>query len=182
MLPIAPLMIEHRLIERMINLVRDEIEQIDLEKKIDILFIDAAIDFIKIYADGTHHGKEEDILFRDLSKKQISKQHQKIMNELIDEHKYGRKLTKELVMAKERDIQDQGEDFNRVLELLNRLVEFYPEHIRKEDKFFFIPCMDYFSQKEKEDMLQECWEFDRKMIHEKYKSIVKHWNQRKCPI
>src|SRR5659263_660235 len=136
MLPIAPLMIEHRLIERMINLVRDEIEQIDLEKKIDILFIDAAIDFIKIYADGPHHGKEEDILFRDLSKKQISKQQQKIMNELIDEHKYERKLTKELVMAKERDIQDQGEDFNRVLELLNRLVEFYPEHIRKEDKFF----------------------------------------------
>ncbi len=177
MLPIAPLMIEHRLIERMINIVRNEIEQIELEKKIDIIFIDDAIDFVKIYADRTHHGKEEDILFRDLSKKQISKQHQKIMNELIDEHKYGRKLTKELVMAKEKDIQGQGEDFYRVLELLNRLVEFYPEHIRKEDNHFFIPCMDYFSQKEKEDMLQECWEFDRKMIHEKYKSIVEHWNQ-----
>ena len=107
MLPIAPLMIEHRLIERMINLIRNEIEQIELGKKIDILFIDAAIDFIKIYADRTHHGKEEDILFRDLSKKQISKQHQKIMNELIDEHKCGRKLTKELVMAKEKDIQGQ---------------------------------------------------------------------------
>lgn len=181
MLPIDPLMVEHRLIERMINQVRNEIEQIELEKKIDIVFIDAAIDFIKIYADMTHHGKEENILFRDLSKKQISKQHQKIMNELIDEHKYGRKLTQELVRAKEKDIQGQGEDFHRVLGLLNQLVEFYPEHIRKEDKHFFIPCMDYFSQKEKEDMLQECWEFDRKMIHEKYKSIVEHWSQN-CPI
>jgi len=36
--------------------------------------------------------------------------------------------------------------------------------------------MDYFSQKEKEDMLQECWGFDRKIIHEKYKSIVEHWD------
>jgi hypothetical protein len=32
--------------------------------------------------------------------------------------------------------------------------------------------MDYFSKQEQADMLQEFWEFDRKMIHEKYENII----------
>jgi hemerythrin-like domain-containing protein len=51
-------------------------------------------------------------------------------------------------------------------------VKFYPKHIEKEDKHFFIPCMDYFSQKEKDKMFEESWEFDRKLFHEKYTKIV----------
>jgi len=51
-------------------------------------------------------------------------------------------------------------------------VNFYPEHIKKEDKQFFIPVMSYFSTEEQEKMLQEFWEFDRTLIHEKYKKVV----------
>ncbi len=32
--------------------------------------------------------------------------------------------------------------------------------------------MDYFTKEELDCMLQEFWEFDRKLIHEKYKEIV----------
>ena len=28
-------------------------------------FVDAVVDFIRVYADRTYHGREEDILFRD---------------------------------------------------------------------------------------------------------------------
>ena len=69
MLPIAPLMIEHRLIEKMIVVIRKEIDRCKSEGNINPEFIDAAVDFIRIYADKCHHGKEEDILFRDLRKK-----------------------------------------------------------------------------------------------------------------
>ncbi len=69
MLPIAPLMIEHRLIERMIRLMDSEAGRIRQGGLPNTDFINAAIDFIKIYADKLHHGKEEDILFRDLAKR-----------------------------------------------------------------------------------------------------------------
>ncbi len=39
-----------------------------------------------MYADRTHHGKEQDILFRDLEKKELSPNHTKIMGELLEEH------------------------------------------------------------------------------------------------
>ena len=55
---------------------------------------------------------------------------------------------------------------------MQRLFDLYPEHIRKEDKVFFPASMKYFSREEQEGMLTEMWEFDRGMIHEKYKSVA----------
>jgi len=58
----APLMIEHRLIERMISVIKHSLTQIESTQEVDPVFVDTAVDFIRIYADRTHHGKEEDIL------------------------------------------------------------------------------------------------------------------------
>ena len=55
------------------------------------------------------------------------------------------------------------------MEHLEELVEFYPKHIDKEDKHFFIPCMAYFSEAEQADLLARMQEFDRMLIHEKYR-------------
>ena len=66
MLPIGPLMIEHRLIEKMIKVMQQKVEAWKQEERINPEFIDVAVDFIRTYADKCHHGKEEDILFRDL--------------------------------------------------------------------------------------------------------------------
>ena len=72
MKPRGPLMIEHRLIEKMFALVREEVQQVKNGKRLDPIFVDTVVDFIRTYADRTHHGKEEDILFRDLEKKSMS--------------------------------------------------------------------------------------------------------------
>lgn len=171
-MPIGPLMIEHRLIERMIEVMKEEIVLIEKEGKIDPEFIGMAVDFIRTYADRCHHGKEEDILFRELGFKRLSHDHKRIMEELIEEHRWGRKVTGRLVEANTRYVQGNREALSSVVDSIRTLVEFYPRHIEKEDKHFFIPCMDYFSEAEKEAMLKEEYEFDKNLIHEKYRTIV----------
>jgi len=47
MMPVGPLMVEHRLIERMIKLLDLEINSIAKTKEVNISFINTAIDFIK---------------------------------------------------------------------------------------------------------------------------------------
>jgi hemerythrin-like domain-containing protein len=172
MMPIGPLMAEHRLIERMINIFRDELNKIQSTDKIDPIFIDTAVDFIRTYADQTHHGKEEDILFRELEKKDISKEHDKIMKELINEHIFARKTTGELVEAKKRYVKGDKEAIKTIIDKINTLIDFYPKHIEKEDKHFFIPIMEYFNKEEQDAILQEGQAFDRKMIHRKYNNVV----------
>lgn len=172
MLIIGPLMIEHRLIERMINVLKIEVEKIEKTNEINPFFVDLSVDFIKFYADQTHHGKEEGILFRDLKKKKLSNEHLKVMNELIEEHKFGRKITRELVESKEKYIKGDSNALKIISEKINTLINFYPKHIEKEDKRFFIPIMNYFTEEEKNVMLIESQVFDRRMIHRKYENLV----------
>lgn len=168
----GPLMIEHRLIERMISLIKDVLLQIEVTKKADPVFVDIAVDFIRIYADRTHHGKEENILFRQLSNRSLSAEDQRVMEDLIEEHIFGRQTTKALVEANTRYREGDESALVDIASSLQTLVEFYPKHIEKEDKIFFPAAMAYFTDKEDQAMLAEFWEFDRKMIHEKFKSVV----------
>ncbi len=172
MIPVGPLMIEHRLIERMIKLMKIELARMRQQNKAEVAFIDTAVDFIRMYADRCHHGKEEDILFRALSKKQLSGDHKMILDELAEEHRYARATTGNLVAGNKAYAQGKKGSFFDIMRLIEELVLFYPKHIEKEDKHFFLACMGYFSKQEQNDMLEEFWEFDRKLIHEKYKNTL----------
>lgn len=169
----GPLMIEHRLIERMLALIQERLALAVKAREIDPLFVDTAVDFIRTYADRTHHGKEEDILFRQLEKKGLSEADRRVMNELIEEHAFGRVTTKALVEANTRYRNGDSAALGDIASCLHTLVDFYPRHIEKEDKVFFPASRAYFSEAEDQAMLAEFWEFDRKMIHEKYTSVVK---------
>ncbi len=190
MLPIGPLMIEHRLIERMIALIQQELTRIQNNIEVDPefafvdpVFIDTAVDFLRTYADRCHHGKEEDILFVDLEKKELSSEHRRTMDELIEEHKVSRTATGALIKAKEDHLRQEPEALEHILMHLRTLAELYPKHIEKEDKHLFIPCMEYFSKEEKDDMLARMYDFDRQMIHEKYRLTVEQIEYRgACPV
>jgi len=188
--PIGPLMIEHRLIERMVTLMRRDLERIranilvDPEFAfVDPVFIDVAVDFMRTYADRCHHGKEEDILFAELAKKELAPDLRKILEELTGEHVLAREYTKELVKAKEDYLREEPEAVNQILFCLDRLTAMYPRHILKEDQHFFISAMPYFTPEEKDAMLARMWEFDRKLIHEKYEGTVSAIeNRRACGL
>ena len=97
------------------------------------------------------------------------------MGELINEHVQARKMVGNLVDAKKRYLAGSSSGPAQIADCLDGLVEFYPKHIIKEDKHFFFPCLDYFSREEQDKMLQEFWEFDRQMIHEKYAKLVEEF-------
>jgi hemerythrin-like domain-containing protein len=172
MMPIGPLMIEHRLIERMIDVMREELNLFEKEKELNSDFVEMAVDFIRTYADRCHHGKEEDILFRELGTKKLKDEHRHTMEELVEDHRWGRKMTARLVEANKRYVEGNGEAMSTVTDCMRSLIQFYPKHIEKEDKHFFIPCMNYFTEAEQQALLREEWEFDKNLIHEKYKNMV----------
>jgi hemerythrin-like domain-containing protein len=168
----GPLMVEHRLIEKMLRVIQRTLEHVEQTQNIDPYFVDEAVDFIRVYADRTHHGKEEDILFRELKKKPLSIKDRQVMDNLIEEHVFSRNTTKAIVEATMRYRKGNKAALSEVTAHLKTLVEFYPVHIKKEDDVFFPASRIYLSDIEDQAMLNEFWEFDRKMIHEKYKAVV----------
>lgn len=172
MIPLRPLIIEHRLIERVVALLPKESKRMRERGHIDPILIDTLVDFIRMYTARTHQGKEENILFKALAAKDLSEKDQRTMRELISDHRYERDLVKELVAAKKRYLQGNKEALAAVAEKMVALATLYPEHIGKEETVFFPAAMEYLSPDEQDTILQQMRDFDRRLIHEKYKSIA----------
>lgn len=170
--PAGPLMAEHRVIERMLAILQIQLDQIAVEQRVDPMLIDTATDFIRTYADRCHHGKEEDILFLRLAEKPLDDELAEVMAGLVQDHIRGREMTRRLVAANDRYRTGDASALGEIESCVRELVEFYPVHIEKEDRHFFKPCLEYFTDAEKQVMLADFDEFDRALIHEKYRGIV----------
>jgi hemerythrin-like domain-containing protein len=167
---IEPLMEEHRVIKSTLAVFEVELEKIKEQQRIDPISVDMSIDFIRTYTDLVHHGKEENILFRELEKKNLSVEHAALMNELLAEHKYSRTIVGRWMDATERYFD--GEDTSaEITGCLQELTIFYPRHIIKENKHFFVPVLEYFTQEEHNKMIREFEEFDDKILHWKYRKV-----------
>ena len=55
---------------------------------------------------------------------------------------------------------------------MDRLLKWYPAHIEKEDRRFFVHAMGYLSDQEQETMLEELREFDRIFTQERYTGLI----------
>lgn len=170
-MPIAPLMVEHRLIDRMIALMRKELPRMH-EGHVALDFIGSAVDFFVTYVDLCHHGKEEDILFRELDRKEISRQQRTTMKELVAEHVLARKIVAGLDEARGRYVLGSGDAVAEMAERIKEMIELYPAHIEKEDRHFFIPSMQSFTAEEQDAMLAAMQEFDRQLLQKVYRNMV----------
>jgi hemerythrin-like domain-containing protein len=168
---------EHRLIERMAGPIREAVRRMQATGEVAPVFVDATVDFIRTYADRCHHGKEEGILFRDLEDKPLAEEHRRIMDELVTEHVYARKTVARMLEGKRRFLGGDAEAVKSVMNCLGELLEFYPLHIEKEDQRFFKPAMDYFSEAQQAEMLEECREFDRTVIHDHYAEVMERMEE-----
>jgi hemerythrin-like domain-containing protein len=175
MMPVGPLMIEHRLIERMVCLLDREARKILETGLPDLEFLASAVEFARTYADRCHHGKEEDILFRELLKKSLKPEHRQTIEQLIAGHVLARRTVDRLAQARERFLQRETAARDEILDCLQILVKFYPPHIETEDRHFFLPVMSYFTPEEQAGLLAQGMEFDRKLMHERYQAIVASW-------
>jgi hemerythrin-like domain-containing protein len=131
MKPIGPLMWEHRTIERAIGVFDRQISQFREKNAVVVVFIDTATDFIRMYADRTHHGKEEDILFRDLSTKGVSEGHAGVMAELAEEHTFARTMTRDLVEARDRYMKGNSASVDDIISLFRAFADFTRSTSRK---------------------------------------------------
>lgn len=171
-LPVDVLINEHKLIIRAVDLIKKETDQIQTNKTVNPNFIAAAADFFRTYADRFHHGKEEGILFKELSQRQLKEADRKVMNEVVMEHALARRTVTALENAKESYISGSKEALKDVFDLLTTLVKLYPKHIEKEDKHFFYPSMEYFSKQNQKDRLTRFIEFNQNFTDKRYKQVI----------
>jgi hemerythrin-like domain-containing protein len=89
---------EHQTILKVIDIVLNECNQLEKNKEPDKAFFNEVINFIKKYADGYHHAKEEDILFKAMLDN-IENMHCNPIPVMLHEHDAGRQFVKGMIEA-----------------------------------------------------------------------------------
>jgi hemerythrin-like domain-containing protein len=84
------------------------------------------------------------------------------MKRLEQDHQYARKIVTDLSNQNNNYIQMKTSSIKEIITNLDKLVKLYPVQIETEDKEFFYPCKDYFTEEEQQKMLQEFYNFDKK--------------------
>jgi len=163
MKPCGLLVHEHGHIGKVIDLMKDEIQSIRGTECVDMGFIDTAADFIGNYIGYLHQTKEE-MLFNALSRKKISDDDFMMMSGLVEDHQADKKIADEVLRAKDCYAQGDAGSLPVLIDRMEALVAFYPQHMEKEESVFFPRAEKYFSQEELHAMLREFQDFNEAII------------------
>ncbi len=145
---------EHRLIKRMIDVLEKEAGLLEKGQKLEPLLFVQITDFIRNFADGFHHAKEEDILFREMVRKGMPEKSSPIEAMLI-EHEQGRTFVRGIISALVRFSKGDSKAVRDVTDNAYGYINLLREHIEKEDDILYPLAERIFSHEEKKMQLEE---------------------------
>ena len=130
------LMEEHRVIERVIAALETGADRLENGENMRPEFFMDAADFIKGFADGCHHKKEEGVLFKTMIAFGAPPQGGPV-NVMLTEHDMARTFTRGLLSAAERLAQGDQSAGQQVVRFARSYAALLRQHILKEDRILF---------------------------------------------
>lgn len=151
--PTDVLKAEHRVIERVLG----ALERMSEDERIDRDLWLKAIDFLRNFADGCHHAKEEDALFPRLEHAGVPRAGGPV-GCMLDEHARGRTLIARMLSGLDAAATGDGAAARALREAAAAYIALLREHIWKEDNILFAMA-DRVLDAGEQDALRK--EFDR---------------------
>ena len=179
MRPTDELMEEHRVIERMLDVVSKAADQLDAGVKVDREVFVGAADFFKNFADKCHHAKEEKLLFAKMVERGVSGEVGPVAV-MLREHEDGRAHVRKIAELSARETDDRSRS-----DLINHArayADLLGQHIQKEDNILY-PMADRILTPEDQDELGKGFkEVEEKLmgpgVHERYHRMIEDFEKR----
>lgn len=164
---------EHRVIERVLNSLEAAVNRLESGQSVPAEVFLTAVDFIRDFADGCHHRKEEGVLFNSMEANGLPDIGCPL-GVMLAEHALGRQYNLALLSAA-REVQNGNlAATERIIESSRSYIALLRQHIRKEDTHLF-PFANAIIPAEQHDRL---WaDFERieeaeEGIHTKYLAVA----------
>lgn len=126
------LMQEHRVIERVLNMLDEAAVRLEAGEPVSEEFLNWSLAFLREFADGCHHHKEEDVLFPLLEARGVPREGGPI-GCMLNEHVAGRDCVARMTSALARGPEGQHDFAAAAREYIALL----RQHIFKEDNVLF---------------------------------------------
>ena len=149
MRPTEDLVQEHKAIKVMLGIMKKIADDISVNKRADGDDIDRIIDFLRVFADKCHHGKEEDALFPAMIAAGLPQKTGPIAV-MLEDHALGRKYIRDLEAAVNN--YRAGQPAEIIESAILNYVDLLRGHILKEESILF-PMADRILSEETQDQI-----------------------------
>ncbi|MCM8763778.1 MAG: hemerythrin domain-containing protein [Candidatus Omnitrophica bacterium] len=171
MKPTEQLQEEHKAIKLMLKILEAICKRLENKEDIPEENFEKIIEFLKIFVDRCHHGKEEDLLFPAMEEAGIPVEDGPI-GVMLTEHNIGRDYVKGMSEAVLR------QDFNKFIENARGYVELLEQHIDKEDNILYMIADMHLQESKQKELLQQFEKVERERIgtgkHEEFHKLLHH--------
>ena len=136
MVPTEELKQEHQGILLMLRVLDRVAAKIESGAKTEIDHLERMVEFLRVFADRCHHGKEEDLLFPAMEKAGIPRERGPIGVMLL-EHEEGRGYIRAMVDALARNKKGESVALQDFAKGARNYINLLTQHIQKEDQVLF---------------------------------------------
>lgn len=138
---------EHRLIERLLNLLEDSAGRLERGEPVPPSMLSGMLEFVQVYADAGHHGKEEGLFFPALAARGLEPDESAI-GAFRAQHEAGRALVREMRDALPAAGRGDTASAQAFAASARDYVALLREHIRLEDDLFVRYALEYLTADE----------------------------------
>lgn len=173
---------EHENIKRVLKVMRKCCYELLLSKDADYMNFYKIIGFVRNYADGHHHAKEENILFKTISEESPKLSNNGPITGMLIEHDLGRLYMTNLEKALEGF--RNGDDEARLDIIANTIsyADLLERHIEKENNVIYKFANNILPESIKKEIDNQCDEIDstakKEGIQEKYLDILEELEEK----
>jgi len=173
---------EHRIIERVVAAMAVLAEKLQSGKEVEARVLNDLGEFLRVFAEGCHHGKEERYLFPLLEKRGVPVSGCPLAV-LLHEHDKGRHLMADLKQTSEAYIRSGNTEKDALIWTLHQLVELYPAHIWKEDYLLLPMTSKILSDTDQEALAREFEQHESEIgsdVHHGFEQLAESLVARIC--
>lgn len=156
---------EHKEIRRMLKILGKMSEKLRSGEKIERNVLEKILEFIKIFADKCHHGKEEDLLFPAMEEAGIPREGGPI-GVMLYEHNVGRNAVKGMTEGIEEFYQGNENARKKITENAEIYIELLDSHIYKEDNILYPMADMHLSEEQQKELLEKFEEVEKNIVGE----------------
>lgn len=161
--PIRILREEHDNILKGLELLEACSEKLKDSQEVSPETMERFIEFFQLYADKTHHGKEEDLLFPAMIEHGFSREVGPI-HCMLSDHEHNRALTREMIAATAAYRAGDKNAGLRFADAAREYVRALREHIQKENLVLFVMADNTLPVEDEPELLTRFQEVDQKKI------------------
>ena len=142
---------EHDAIQTMLKVTEAVCDKLEAQEKVNPDHLKQIVEFIRVFADQCHHGKEEDLLFKALEEAGVPKEGGPI-GAMLTEHDMGRRYVKKMSEASTAFGKGNTKAAKQFIDNARNYVILLSQHIYKENNVLF-PLADRHLPEEKHKAL-----------------------------